>query len=557
MDETYRSASIIPAIPAFSPVSPNVLVLINTNLEEEHRRYFLNLKTFFYHLGLSFREMDVKNGLGQLDFSPSLILLGHSGIWDSISKCDRDLLLKWITASGLVSFDLSTDHAPMAYQIPLGLNMARKESSLIDFLEIQEGDNLVKGLQTRYVFRYPCPAVLVPPVPGRTIHFRGHPLVIKSQVDEARILQVMISSQVLNEGVLGHINKLSTFFERALIWASKKPFALKTIPHFLSIRVDDVSGASGFSYLDPICKHHFIPLLGLLLEDLPERSLNRLKKLNAMYPLSLSPHGLTWEKPLYFDVSRKRELNESQLEENFWKIDTFYGKHGLRLPKTLNAHFYSVGIRCKPFLLERGIRYVMNEIPLGSSRGTFWPTALPYGRNSYNLCFADSSEEIVNFSFQGFGRSSYLAPHDHDWLWGCTPYHGENMKVDADQAVRRGVEHIERAFWAKFPAYLMTHEQRLSLIDPLELDSILWRIEASLHGDGFTPVYENMDSIIDYLVSAWNVRIYEVNQTAIRLQGEAVSGIDIDVHMENSTQHFHVPPFSGQYGILLEESVEK
>ncbi len=141
--------------------------------------------------------------------------------------------------SGLVSFDPSL--------------VLTKEHSFKEMKKLEKGStDLLKILKDHFITRNHAHAETVPlfsslRLPGmqqadpkETLVKAGEePFLVARKFGQGRLVQ-WGSSAWMDSGILGPIEHLDDLFWRSLVWAARKPFAMRGLPPLVAMRVDDV-----------------------------------------------------------------------------------------------------------------------------------------------------------------------------------------------------------------------------------------------------------------------------------------------------------------------------
>jgi len=84
---------------------------------------------------------------------------------------------------------------------------------------------------------------------------------------------------------------------RSLVWAARKPFALRGLPPLVTMRVDEVAGQGVLWQQSPLYwvhlanRHGFKPWLGLFIYNLTEPAVNELRDLIQRDQATAFPHA--------------------------------------------------------------------------------------------------------------------------------------------------------------------------------------------------------------------------------------------------------------------------
>jgi len=369
---------------------------------------------------------------------------------------------------------------------------------------------------------------------------------------------------------------------RAILWAVRKPFVAKRVPPFVTCRIDDASGTAsmfgrredsanrGFAYLDLLNEYGYIPNVGLFIDDITDEDGRVIKGKYDEGKAQFSPHAFSDpevnEHPIYM-LHDGREFFTAQLKENFARVDERFGRWGIRLAETINAHFAEIGVNSLPFLRERGVRFTMQPgVPFGctwegASQGRCpgWDPK-PYGDHGFNYDFMPDHPEFFNAVAHPLGSHKLqgsIAPTD--FLWGNTVFWNESEFNDIRGAAEKGARVIRLGLDGGFFGCLMTHEQRIATLSLGEFEEVLRRIEGLLSDrERFFAPY---DEVAEYLYNHGRTKLVgarlEGGRMICRLRGKSEVPLKVSVFREEgedvAEEFFEVPQFCGEVEHILTE----
>jgi hypothetical protein len=123
------------------------------------------------------------------------------------------------------------------------------------------------------------------------------PFLVARHFGKGRLVQ-WGSSDWMDSSMLGPMEHLDDIFWRSLVWAARKPFAMRGLPPLVSMRVDDViaHGASfgqpPFYWVKEAIQNGFKPWLGLFLYNLGETAIRELQEMTLDGSVTSFPHAL-------------------------------------------------------------------------------------------------------------------------------------------------------------------------------------------------------------------------------------------------------------------------
>jgi len=317
---------------------------------------------------------------------------------------------------------------------------------------------------------------------------------IYGRFGKGKIVIFLTSASLWQDEILGHTEGLDDIFFRSLIWASKKPFITKTMPPFITVRIDDVSGSGskvakyketveGLKYIDILNKYNFIPNIGLFIDDIREMDIPKIREKYYEKQAEFSPHAFSDPKninefPIYMKHNGE-EFSDDILKENFKRVDEKFEFFGIKPSKTVNVHFGELGIKALPYLKERNQTFLMNIIrpgkPFSDPKAHIWDLK-PYGKINFSLSEIPEDKNFFNVLSLPYNIEEKISDEknpDFDFLHKCTNFWNESEKTDVKKAIKRGMFQIQRGLENKFFGCLMAHEQRISFLKIEEFEEII------------------------------------------------------------------------------------
>lgn len=392
---------------------------------------------------------------------------------------------------------------------------------------------------------------------------------------KGKFVLYLTSSGLWQNEILGHTEGLDDLFFRSLIWASKKPIITKTMPPFITARIDDVSGSGSkvakyietvknFKYVDVLNKYNFVPNLGLFIDDIVDEDIKFIREKYYEKNAEFSPHAFSDPKninefPIYMKHNGE-EFKDEELKENFNKVDKKFEYFGIKPSKTLNAHFGEVGIKSLPYLKERGQNFLMNIIKVGKAfsdpEGFKWDLK-PYGKIFFSLSEIPEDSDFFNvlsLPWNIEGKISDDKNPDFDFLCKCTNFWNESSFTDIKRSIKRGVFQIKRGLENKFFGCLMTHEQRISFLKIEEWEEIIKGIVNEIGTKG--KIFKSYDYISQYSKNLKSISIEKIEfekKLEITLKGKTKMPLYLNIFFDRNgeviSNFLEVPPFEN-YTIL-------
>ena len=326
----------------------------------------------------------------------------------------------------------------------------------------------------------------------------GRPLLMAGSWGAGRVLQWALPLPVWTFEYLGHGCGLDDLFWRGIVWAARKPFAAMPMPPFVTVRIDDASGSGSrchagpegaahlFRYVELLDRCGYRANIGLFIRDIPEQDHAPLRRWVEAGTAEFSPHAFTEindvPEHLIYMTHDGREYSPQELDRNFAEVDAVFARFGVRPAPALNCHYYEMGARAVPYLLERGGRYVMTEMLAGTTyddpRARQWFPP-PYGHFGYILGPLPGHEELFDCLSQYNGPQGKDAGSS-DALHGHTVFAHEAAGNDPEGAGRKAAAMIARGLDNMVFGVLMTHEQRIASLTLGQWEQVLAVANAGL-----------------------------------------------------------------------------
>lgn len=277
--------------------------------------------------------------------------------------------------------------------------------------------------------------------------------------------------------VLGPLYGLDDLVWRSLVWAARKPFVVRSLPPFATMRVDDVSGfgrlsggESGFYWLRDCVGLGWKPWVGLFLDDLTPDALEELGPMLRAGDVTACPHAFSYWDFIYFRHTPRHPekgywsepalcepIAGEELERNVRRVERWYADHpGIPMSKVFAPHYYELSSGFLPVLQRWGVEFMCSMNPPDRPYGGTMTCGGPYFRKRLPpapdtpVFYADWYPSGDEPFAQAFFASVTEIRDDNGYEWA--------PKRDVDDAIRHGVNQLARAFDGRVLAQLFTHE---------------------------------------------------------------------------------------------------
>lgn len=479
------------------------------------------------HMGIPLYLYDISRGsLSRNEvINSSLIVLGQENItrdlpdkvWEAIAFAIRN-------GTGLINFDCNLREVQKSRLSLLGLTL-EKAPAYSNLLEISNNThyitrykqderlvnlkrfipayrvrdmdsnsevliNMVLGKEQLIYTRH-----LIPKVSFEPSHI---PAVVVRELGEGagRVVQFLISPRIWLQEFLGHCAGMDDIFYNSIVWAAKKPFAIKRIPPFVTIKIDDCKGVHNFRYIDVLNKFDHIPMASCFWDDLSEKGWKELKRLHKAKKAEFSTHAFSYYETLYYDFGIG-EYSQEKLKELFEKEDEIIRKHGIALPKTIHTHWGEIGTNVLPFLRKRGRLFMGYPFRLGELKVERRALgAYPCGLNAYLYDYLSEDEDFFMLAAQTkikeSGSVDFLEEGVLRWLGQA----GENS---INKAIQRGSFQLKRGLENLFWGEIVTHEQKFSVLQLKEIEEIFKGIKSETKT--YPKIFKPFDYVAQYVKS--------------------------------------------------------
>ena len=399
------------------------------------------------------------------------------------------------------------------------------------------------------------------------------PLLLAGTYGEGRVV-LFNSYEWVKPDVKGKVYGLDDLVWRSLVWAARKPFVLRAMPHFLAFRVDDVSGFGigsnrHLGWVAEANQYGLKPWLGIFIDDLKEdpEAIRALAQYTNNGLATASPHARRWheffylEEPLWTDEYGRnvggRPWPDSQMSSNFAEAMAFFQEHQIPRSKVILPHFYQFALNNFEGLRNWGAEFTGTVLQPGYGYGTLVPPAGPY-LSGESLRASNAMDPIFIADWlrvpghPEFDRQLFnLVVEIRD----VTGYEWAPSGVPVEEAIRRGVVETRREWDSLLPGVLFTHESdHIQHIPPDDWRNILQGVMDGLRDYQPTPI--TLDELCQYMRALKTSRISMVGYDPESREGwtelEGASDMTTKFYVyENSgsepmARELSAPPFEGK-----------
>jgi VCBS repeat-containing protein len=286
---------------------------------------------------------------------------------------------------------------------------------------------------------------------------------------------------------------------RSIVWAAHKPFVLQGMPHFLAMRVDDVSGP--LDWLSIANEYGLKPWAGLFLSNISDVEASELSTIVNNGMATASIHSYDSSQSFYFNNGTASDYPDDVVAAHFAEGTTWHQDKNIPISKFVLAQYYELGTNVFQGLSDWGVEFVGTHMDPGNSYGSPWIMNGPYrllesGLSHRNkpVFYADflTIPGHLEFEEQFFNCVTEIRD-DAGYEW----YPDLN---DVDGSIGRGTRQSQRAFDNMALATLFTHGQYIedaAATNPGAWRAILAGITSNL--SGYEPVLVTIDYGCQYV----------------------------------------------------------
>lgn len=205
------------------------------------------------HMGIPYKIWDIatRQLTEQATKEHALILLAQEGIGTSLKTQSVQAILAGLK-NGVGLFSLDPWITSYSKDFARILQLAGGSKQAIKAVQFGTSPHYISALRDgneKVLFRKSTPAV--PLIGGGTalLAENGMSFMRVGHVGAGRFVWFGISPKIWFHEYLGHGWGLDDMFWRSIVWAAKKPFVMKAMPPYVSMRFDDCSGLGGLWWI--------------------------------------------------------------------------------------------------------------------------------------------------------------------------------------------------------------------------------------------------------------------------------------------------------------------
>jgi hypothetical protein len=317
--------------------------------------------------------------------------------------------------------------------------------------------------------------------------------------------------------VLGPVAGLDDTVWRSLVWAARKPFVLRGLPNFITMRVDDCEGPFGWAQM--AIDAGFKPHIPIFMGNINQANTADLRRMVTNGNATTSIHSFTSGTMFYFNHQTETSYSDSVISNNFYVGTQWHLTNGIPISKVVQTHYSEIGPNAFAGLLQWGVEFVPIEVVPGTieygANPAPWLIAGPYryyetpgqGQSTLPLYYADFLTVPGHPEMNGKFFDCYTEIRD---VASCAEWCPDNTVASS---IARGTEMLKRCLDSQVLAHLFTHEWYIhptSCCGSTTITSINWR--AILSGitnniAAYKPIYVTLDYGNQYVRATRTSRI--------------------------------------------------
>jgi hypothetical protein len=498
------------------------VVLVNST-SAGYTNFVRFIQPYLGNFGVPYTVLDISsNAVGTNIAGYALIIIGHAQLdtnhafLDSASQSNISAAV--FNGAGLVNFDnaLSVSNTPSYQFVQEIFGFGYSAASIVTNVTFPATE---PSSQLHYITSlHPTNDALVfytnMSLPGLTpssndtsiVLCGNKPLVAIVKYGQGRAVQ-WASTDWMSVYVLGPVNGLDDVLWRGLVWAARKPFVMRGMKSFATMRVDDVNGP--FTWVHTANQAGFKPFVALFYSNVVSADADDLRGLVTNGNATASIHSFDCcSHFFYFDHANGVPYSDSVMSNNFALGTAWHTAHGIPISKMMIAHYSEIGPNAFAGLKAWGVEYVLIEVQPGTREyyspyppwlmlGPYrlYETPLP-GQSLNPMVYADflpvpGHPEFDGQFFDPYTEIRNAAPstiqEGGDWA----------PTTDVAGTVDRGYKQIKRGLDSLTLGNVFTHESYIYPIPNATWLAIVQGVSNNLAS--YNPSYVTMDYANQYL----------------------------------------------------------
>jgi hypothetical protein len=505
--------------------SAGAVVLVNSH----SARYFefqQRLQPYLDNFGVPYTVFDISvNPVGTNLGYYSLVIIGHSQLdanhvyLDSAAQSNLSAVVSGGT--GLVSFDAALANgagAPQYQFVQDIFGFSYNGNSNVTTVSFPPTET---GAQMHYITarhqtnesitltnRMTVPVFVAGSNAAVVAVCGGPPLVIAQKFGQGNAVQ-WTSSDWMSVAVLGPLSGLDDLVWRSLVWAARKPFVMRGLPNFVTMRIDDVIGPLGWAH--SASDMGFKPFIAVFIGLMPQTNAVDLRGLVNSNQATACAHAFNGNLGVYFDHQNQVPYSDSALSNSFYQATQWLVTNGVTPSTIVATHDSEIGPNAFAYLTNWGVQYCPIEVIPGAEEyyatpPAPWLMAGPYrlydtpglGESTEPLYYADFLTVPGHPEFNGYFFNCYteirnVNPFTQTFADGGDWAPTTNIAA----SIQYGTAQLKRALDSLVLATVFSHEKYVGVIPDPAWRSILQGLTNNLAS--YNPRFVTLDAADQYV----------------------------------------------------------
>src|SRR5438270_13004337 len=137
--------------------------------------------------------------------------------------------------------------------------------------------------------------------------------------------------------MFGPLESLDDTIWRSLVWAARKPFVMRGVPNFVTMRVDDCEGPFWWAHM--AIDAGFKPFLHVFLNSIGDANTADLRSMVTNGTATTSIHSFTASTMFYFNHQTETSYSDSVISNNYYVGTQWHLNHGIPISKVIATHY--------------------------------------------------------------------------------------------------------------------------------------------------------------------------------------------------------------------------
>jgi len=302
----------------------SVLSIVDSSKKEDYGNLQGILWSALDFYGMPYEILDLaKDKLSpDIHHEHSVIVIGQEHLGRSLSDEDNKTIVEAIEAGvGFVCFDGDL-HSYNGLKEALGLKTTEEGTHMphltTSMVRIWDNKHFITSAKDLEFIKFNKP-VKVGNIVNIGKKYRllivianssGCPAMITETLGKGRAVMFAVSPKIWMNEFFGHHGGLDDMFWKSIVWAARKPFVILAMPPFVTMRIDDCSGANGFEWVKILNRHGFIPHVSLFMDNISPEVARTIKQLHDDGLAEFSVHAFTWTRQTYWEPKSLSDHSE-------------------------------------------------------------------------------------------------------------------------------------------------------------------------------------------------------------------------------------------------------